>query len=87
MEEKYLSLLEFPRVLEKLASYASFEASAALARKLHPTTEINFARRRQALTSEARLLLSVNSDVTIGGSTDVRPLVDLAGRGGALTAA
>jgi DNA mismatch repair protein MutS2 len=87
MEEKYLSLLEFPSVLEKLASYAAFDASAALARKLHPTTEIHFARKRQALTSEARLLLSVNSDVTIGGSTDIRSLADLAGRGGALTAA
>ena len=86
MEEKYLALLEFPKVLEKLASYASFEVSAILARKIHPTTDLSFARKRQALTSEARLLLSVNSEVTIGGSTDIRQLADLAARGGCLAA-
>ena len=86
MEEKYLALLEFPKVLEKLASYASFDVSAGLARKIHPTTDLGFARKRQELTSEARLLLSVNSEATIGGSTDIRQLADLAARGGCLTA-
>ena len=36
-------------------------------------------------TTEARLLLSLKADISVGGAHDIRPLVDLASRGGVLT--
>ena len=85
MDAKTLSLLEFPKVLEKLAGYAAFSASAELARAIQPTSELEEAQRRQKITTEARFLLSVYSDFTIGGARDVRRLVDLANHGGTLS--
>ena len=87
MDEKTINTLEFPRVIEKLADYASFSASADLARVLKPAPTLKDALERQALTSEARLLLSLKADISVGGSHDIRPLADLARRGGVLTEA
>ncbi len=84
MDEKTLSTLEFPKILERLAGYAAFSASAELARALAPTSNLNEATRLQAQTSEARRLLDMDADVGVGGATDVRPLVDLAAHGGVL---
>ncbi len=86
MDEKTLATLEYPKVLERLAGYASFSASAALARALTPARQLESARERLALTAEARLLLSVNAAVSIGGATDVRPLLAVARRSGVLAA-
>ncbi len=87
MDEKTIITLEFPKILERLAGYAAFSASAELVRQVRPTNDLELALQQQRRTSEARLLLSVNADVTVGGATDIRPLVDLAGRGGVLQAA
>ena len=87
MDEKTLTTLEYPKILERLAQYAAFSASAELIRAMRPTNDLELALQLQRRTSEARLLLSVNADVTVGGATDIRPLVDLAGRGGVLQAA
>jgi len=85
MDEKTLNILEYPKILSRLAAYASFSASQELAGSLKPTRSLEEARRRQAVTSEAARLLSVNDTVSIGGAVDIRPLVSLAGRGGVLT--
>lgn len=77
-------MLEFPKVLERLAAYADFSASAELARALRPTADLQEALARQATTSEARRLLSVKSEVGIGGARDVRPLAERAARSGVL---
>ena len=87
MDEKTLQTLEFPKILERLAGYAAFSASAALARALLPTNDLDVALQRQARTTEARQLLSINADISVGGVSDIRPLVDLARRGGVLQAA
>lgn len=84
MDEKTLVMLEFPKVLERLAGYAAFSGSAELARALHPTTDLQEAIRRQKLTSEARFLLDTSADVGVGGTRDVRPQADLARHGGVL---
>ena len=86
MDEKTLQTLEFPKILERLANHTAFSASADLARKLHPSSQLDEALSRQARTSEARKLLSVNDTVSIGGAHDVRPKADLAMRGGVLDA-
>ena len=78
MDSKTLETLEYPRVLEKLAEYAAFEVSAELARTLMPTSQIEEVGRRQAGTTEARLLLSLNGDFSIRGARDIREMVDLA---------
>lgn len=84
MDAKSLSMLEFPKVLERLAGYADFPVSAELARGLRPTADLQEALARQAVTSEARRLLSVKSEVGIAGARDVRPLAERAERSGVL---
>mgnify|MGYP002681413590 CR=1 FL=1 len=80
MDEKTLVTLEFPKILERLAGYAAFSASRNLALALRPTTRLEEAQARQEVTREACMLLSVKSEISIGGATDIRPLVDRAGR-------
>src|SRR5512146_19634 len=84
MDEKTFVTLEFFKILERLASYANFSASADLARELRPVSEFEEVVKRQARTTEARRLLDTNADVRIGGAHDVRPLVDRAARRGIL---
>lgn len=86
MDEKTLSILEFPKVLQRLSTYAAFSASEALALALKPASAMEEVQRRQARTNEARRLLSVQSSVSVGSAHDVRPPVDLAQRGGVLEA-
>ena len=84
MDEKTLNLLEFPKILERLAGHCAFEASAELARALRPTADLFEARRRQSETAEAVRLLVTRGDIDIGGARDVRAPVDLARHGGVL---
>lgn len=85
MDEKTLKTLEFPRIIEKLAEYAAFSASAELARQLKPAASLKEAKERLAGTTEARLLLSLHADASVGGAHDIRPLASLARRGGVLS--
>jgi DNA mismatch repair protein MutS2 len=83
MDTKTLHILEYPKILARLADFCDFSASAELARALSPTPDFEEAFERQAETSEARKLLSTQ-DLTIGGAHDIREHVDLAARGGVL---
>jgi DNA mismatch repair protein MutS2 len=85
MDEKTLQTLEYSKILERLADYAAFSASAELARALRPKESLEEARFAQGLTSEARLLLSLYSDFSVGGVRDIRPQVELANKGGVLS--
>jgi len=85
MDEKSLHTLEFSKVLEKLAAYADFSASAELVRALRPTDKLEEALERQARTSEARRLRNIRAETTIGGALDVRPQIEIAARSGVLT--
>ena len=84
MDAKTLQTLEYPKILERLAGYCAFSASADKARQLSPTSDIEEARRRQSVTSEAIQLLATHPDLTIGGARDVREAIDLANHGGVL---
>ena len=84
MDEKTLHTLEYIKILERLAAYTAFAASAEKARSLRPTRDIEEARRRLAETSEAVQLMVTHADLTIGGARDVRAPVDLALHGGVL---
>ena len=85
MDQKTINTLEFPKVLEKLEAYAAFSASAELARALSPSANLEGALIMQARTSEARRLLSIQSEIGVGGATDIRPQVYLAAHGGVET--
>ncbi|MCC6146440.1 MAG: endonuclease MutS2 [Anaerolineaceae bacterium] len=84
MDEKTLHILEFPVVLERLAAYADFSASAELARALHPSRLMEEVLLRQARTAEARRLLSLDSTISVGGARDIRAKVELAAHAGVL---
>ncbi len=83
MDSKTLAVLEFPKILARLAEFCDFSASAELALALQPTADYEEAVGRLAETTEARKLLSL-TDLTIGGAHDIREQVDLAARGGVL---
>jgi len=86
MDTKDLQTLELSAVLEQLANSAAFSASKELARSLMPSDDIEHVSSRLAETTEARLLLSVKIDLTIGGAHDIRPLAEAASRGSVLEA-
>ncbi|MBI3173766.1 MAG: endonuclease MutS2 [Chloroflexi bacterium] len=83
MDAKTISVLEYPKILARLAGFCDFSASMELARALEPTTSFDLAVARLSETSEARRLLSIQ-DLSIGGAHDIRPAADLAARGGVL---
>ena len=85
MDDKTLETLEFPKILGRIAAYASFAPTAEKAAGLRPLFDINEAQRLQAETQEAISLLVKTPDLTIGGARDVREQVDLASHGGVLT--
>ncbi|HZD10657.1 MAG TPA: Smr/MutS family protein [Candidatus Binatia bacterium] len=81
MDEKSLRILEYDKVLDRVASYASFSAGEALVRDLRPAADDAEVRRRQAETREAVALFDTGSDARIGGARDVRHAADRAQRG------
>jgi len=83
MDGKTLRVLEYPKILTRLAGFCDFSASADLANALQPTSNYEEAKRLLAETSEASVLLTTH-DLTIGGAHDIRPAADLAARGGVL---
>jgi len=82
--DKFLEILELPKVLESLASVAAFSASKELARNLSPATDLSLVQRMQSETSEACMLLSKSPALTIGGARDVRADVETTVRGAVL---
>jgi DNA mismatch repair protein MutS2 len=84
MNEKTLKVLEFSKVTDRLAGYASFSASADLARDLNPQIDPEIIKILQKQTGEALLLLDATGFTGIGGAHDVRTLVERAARGGVL---
>jgi len=83
MDPKTLHVLEYPKILARVADFCDFSASADLARALQPTPDLEDALARLAETSEARTLI-VTSDLSIGGTHDIREPVNLAAHGGVL---
>ena len=86
MDAKSMRILEFDKILERLAAYTNFSAAAELALALRPTTDLEEARRWQAETGEAVQLLESDVNITVGGTRDVRRAADNAMRGFVLLA-
>lgn len=84
MDDKYLQTLEFPKILARLSQHTAFSAGRDLALALKPSPDLEEAQRRQRETSEARKLLEVKTDLSLGGARDVRPVLKSAGLGATL---
>jgi DNA mismatch repair protein MutS2 len=81
VQSKHLVTLEFPKILEKVASFAAFSASKELALSLEPSPFYNQVSAWQAETTEADRLLTVKDSIGVGGARDVRPHVERCRRG------
>jgi DNA mismatch repair protein MutS2 len=85
MDQKHLHTLEFPEVLAHLARQVSFSAGGHLALALEPSPILAEVQQRLQETREARHLLDSQGGLSLGGAHDVRPLVEIARRGGLLS--
>ena len=84
MDDHTLRVLEFDKVLARLARHTSFPAGRELALALRPSPERGEAVRRQRQTAEARRLREMQPRAGLGGARDVRVPAERAARGGVL---
>lgn len=80
MNPKSLKLLEYHKILERLAEFTEFSGGQELVMALLPTDDLRQAQEWQAETAEARRLLPDMPALHLGGVYDVRPLVAQAER-------
>ena len=81
MGDRDLELLEFDKVREILAGFASFSTSRDLVLNLVPIRDEQEVRLRLSESAEARRLLSLSPDTNIGEVADVREMVKMAALG------
>ncbi len=84
MDEKSLELLEFDEIKRIVAGYSSFSVSRDKILELTPLDDYGEISLLLKQYEEARYLLSVNSGFSLGGASDIREPVKMAGLGGAL---
>ena len=75
MNEKSLQMLEFPRIRQIIAGYTSFGVSRELAESLQPLHNYTEITRLLGQCGEARRLLAVEPDFSIGDVQDIRDYV------------
>lgn len=80
MNPRTLRVLEYPKILERLASYCAFSGGAELAAALLPSDDLLTVRTWLIQTYEAYQLLQQKDDINFGGVSDLRPLLDRAER-------
>ena len=85
LRDRSLELLEFPAVLEQLASYAGFVLGRREALALAPSPDPAAVAERQRETAEARLFLESGGVMEFGEAGDVSVEVQRAAKGGVLT--
>jgi DNA mismatch repair protein MutS2 len=70
---KTLATLEFDKILARLAGLCQTTAGRELALALRPSSDYAEVVRRQRLTAEARRLLELKPNLSLGAARDVRP--------------
>ena len=85
MLEKSYVTLELPAVLEMLAAQAESELGKTAAKELQPSTNAEEVRRRLQETSDAARLMTLRGSPSFSGARDIRPALDRARLGGALS--
>ena len=86
MDEKSLELLEFHRIRKILAGFTSFSVSRAMAARIQPLSDYEQVSALLRQSAEARHLLSLEPEFSIGEVRDIREAVKLAARGKILEA-
>ncbi len=84
MDPTALAALEYPTILERLASATSTTYGTELARALVPSADPSEVARRQTLTAEAIALLDESAEPPLRGIRDAREAAAHAARGGVL---
>lgn len=84
VNDKTLSLLEFPKILQRLAGHVSYTPTKDLVAELRPSADSSEVERRLAYTTEAARLLEIKSTFSLGGARDIRASVRRAQLGGTL---
>ena len=84
MDQRSISLLEFPDVRDRLAGLTSFGPSRRLAEALEPSSDPVIVERGLDETDQARALLEERPGVGIGAAADIVPAIERAARGGRL---
>lgn len=87
MNERTLKVLEYSKVLERLAKHTSFSGGKELALSLLPSTDLTEVQTRLDTTGEARRLIETRPEVTLGGARDMREAVRIAAIGRSLDSA
>jgi len=80
MNPRTLRVLEYPKILERLAQYCAFSGGAELAAALLPSDDLVTVQTWLIQTHEAYQLLQQKDDVNFGGVSDLRPLLERAER-------
>ncbi|MCL6596156.1 MAG: endonuclease MutS2 [Firmicutes bacterium] len=80
-----LRVLEFPKIVREVAREAETLAGAERAQALRPEGDAVEARERQGESREADTLLARVPHPPVGPAEDVRPLIERAARGAALS--
>ena len=75
MSTKSWEVLEYPKILAQLAQHTSFSLGHELALRLRPSSREEVVKRRQQETTEARHLLDLKPTLSLGGVTNLRPLL------------
>lgn len=81
---KYRSKLEYPKVVARLAEYASFAVSRELLLNIKPKKDITAAKREIDATTEGVELLRLHPLYTVGTCRDIRDALRRVELGGAL---
>ncbi len=84
LQEHALRVLEFEKVLERLAAHTSFSVGRQEALAIRPADDFEEAQSRQQETDEAQRLLAEAPRLALGGASDIRPLVHRASIDGVL---
>jgi DNA mismatch repair protein MutS2 len=84
MDEHALRVLEFDKVLARLAHLTSFSAGHDLALALRPTAVYEDALERQQTLAEALRLREMRTPLSLAGAVDVRPALEKASLSGQL---
>lgn len=84
MNEKALKTLEFDKIIEKIASFASSSVGKDMVKALKPSSNIEEIKTWQKETSQAVSMILKKGSLKIGGLRDINPFLQRTAIGGSL---
>ena len=84
MDSHSLRVLEFDKVIEKVASFAVSELGKETTREIEPSPLPKVVQNLQGETAEAKNLLALTNRFPLDGIHDLRPVLERAGPDGAM---